>query len=148
MRRSAVERDIVEDEILRTLIRSLSHAPARVTGRVLATSASGAFTLVTADGIEVNAAAREALPIKQLGRLLGLEVEAFGTGLFAPTGRMVLFLADGYLPHSTVQPKSGRLPGSLPEERAAMAERLKGVIGTWPGANTDEEEKTAAEVQN
>ncbi len=128
----------MEDEILRTLIRALAPAQARVTGRVLAASASGAFTLVTGEGVEVNAAAREGLPVKQLGRLLGLEVETFGTGLFTPTGRMVLFLADGFIPHGTVQPTSGRLPGTLPEERAAMAERLKAVIGTWPGAQTSD----------
>lgn len=138
----------MEDEILRTLIRTLAPAPARVTGRVLAASAAGAFTLVTAEGVEVTAAAREGLPLQQLGRLLGLEVEAFGTGLFGPTGRMVMFLADGFVPHGTVQPTAGRLPGTSPEERAAMAERLRGVIGTWPGAQTDEEEQAAAKGQN
>jgi hypothetical protein len=135
----------VEDEILRTVIRSLSRSPARIRGRVVAVGASGSFTLVTAEGVEVSAAASDSLPVEQLGRLIGLEVEAFGTGLFAPTGRMVMLLADGYIPGASVQPSSGRLPGRLPEERAAMAERLKEVIGTWPGAQRDEEEKAAAE---
>ncbi len=133
----------MEEDVMRMLARSLLPAPARVVGCLQSISATNSFTLALPDGSEVIGSTRTGVSLQQLARLIGLEVEVFGTGLYSTSKRLMFFLADGWLPHVATQPQSGRLPGGLPEERAAMAERLRGVIGLWPGAQTDEEETTA-----
>jgi len=138
----------VEEDLLRMLRRSLLPAPTQVVGRLLAVSANDSFSLVLPDGSEVIGGTRPGFPLTQLARLIGLEVEVYGTGLYAPSKRLMFFLADGLLPHNSIQPESGRLPGELPEVRTAMAERLRGVIGLWPGAQTDEQETPTVGERN
>lgn len=133
---------------MRMLARCLLPAPTRVVGRLLAVSATDEFSLALPDGSEVIGTARADLPLKQLARHIGQEVEVFGTGLYAPSKRLMFFLADGVLPHASTQATSGRLPGALPAEREAMAERLRGVIGAWPGAQSDEQETATVGEQH
>lgn len=119
-------------------------APARVRieGTVTAVHAHGQFTLNLVDGKEIAGTATGP-QLRRLGKFLGRGVLVLGTE--ALDGTLVV---DGVLPgEGPFILGAGDTPVS-PSEQAEMANRLKSVIGTWPGDETDEQiEKALREMR-
>jgi len=135
----------MDEKALNVLLQTLTPAPVRTRGQVRAVDVAGRFQMVLADATELVAFADELFPIKQLGSYLGQEVEIHGTGFADHRGQLAFVIASGFAPVVGSVP-ANRLPGSSPAVRADMAAKLRGIIGKWPGAASDEEE-TAANAQ-
>jgi hypothetical protein len=111
----------------------------RLDGKIDVVRASDAsFTLIADDGrvIQGRLVGRS---IEELAGLLNRAILIFGTGQFDSFGKLISVEADGFLPRENSLPNAPSLPRRTSEEREEMARRLKSVIGTWPGAETDEE---------
>ena len=101
-------------------------------------ASDGSFTLIANDGrvIQGRLIGRS---IEELARFLNREVLVFGTAQADPLGNFTSVEVDGWLPKDNRPPKAPSLAGQPKEVAEEMARRLREVIGTWPGDETDEE---------
>ncbi len=85
-------------------------------------------------------------PIITLAKVLGRRLLAFGTGQFNTAGELERLEMDSFIPNDG-QPwsvSSEDMPLSE-EVRMEQAQRLRAVIGIWPGDETDEQINAALE---
>jgi hypothetical protein len=111
----------------------------RLEGKLDMVRASDAsFTLIADDGrvIQGRLVGRS---IEELARFLNRGVLVFGVAAFDPVGNLMSVEVDGWLPTDNSPPKAPSLAGQPKEVAEEMARRLREVIGTWPGDETDEE---------
>ena len=102
------------------------------------------FTVITPEGATISGRLVEGRSVEELARWLSEDVVLFGIGQFDPAGKLLSVEANGFLPGlSPRRRRQQQLAGGTPEEREEMARRLKLVIGTWPGDETDEEVERA-----
>ena len=97
------------------------------------------FTLRMPDGRELPGRL-VGRPIIGLARVLGRNIFVFGFGRCNPAGDLMGLDADGFMPNDgkswTISPDDMPLCREVVEEQAR---RLKQVIGSWPGDETEEE---------
>jgi hypothetical protein len=95
------------------------------------------FTVRLPDGHEVPCRLT-GRRIETLARLLNQPAVFFGTAAGEPSGASGVIEVDGFMPERSMPGLPLDPYGQTPEERDDMAGRLRSIMGTWPGIESDE----------